>query len=126
MPLRGSSNEALALSRSAYEAASKSNEGRQKECEELRQMKDNAEAQAVATMDALAQAGKMLAARTEAVAKAQAEVATATGLLRCAESFMKTAMGLRQITPLQGSIAERVAALSAMLDTIKKHATAPK
>ena len=41
-------------------------------------------------------------------------------------SFMTTATGLRQITPLQGSIAERVVALSAMLETIKKHATAPK
>jgi hypothetical protein len=41
-------------------------------------------------------------------------------------SFMKTATSLRQITPLQGSTAERVVALSAMLETIKKHATAPK
>ena len=87
------SREALALSHAAFEAASASNEDkaialqdRQKECEELRKMKNNAEAQAAVTMAALAQAEAMLAARTEAVAKAQAEVDTTTGLLRCAES----------------------------------------
>ncbi len=51
------SREALALSHAAFEAASASNkdknialQDRQKQCEEMREMKNNAEAQAAATM----------------------------------------------------------------------------
>jgi hypothetical protein len=71
------SKKASALSDSDYEDASASNEykaialqDRRNECEELRKMKNTAEAQAAAAMVALAQAGALLAARSEAVAKA--------------------------------------------------------